>query len=263
MDKENPIYDLLHRLDPSESALLDWLVPRIDDTHLHEIALSDYGINEEEYLQALRRIHDGQPIPIPLQWVPGEALELKRWSEPDDPDYVSPPSNSKGTRGHLIRAFCCAVLLKAGDEPETQDYIHSENNTLVQLIGSVLHLGREASEGALRFLCWRVLRMPDLEEALPFFAMALLLLYATLFQPDQDGSDLNLLVDWVMAAETKVREYNDGWRYSEEWLLGLTLFNQRHHVWSRLAQEVLLDPVKAFPEPAAATMRDIAKRLSG
>ncbi len=263
MDKENPIHDLLLRLGPSESALLDWLRPRIDDTHLHEIALADYGFNEEEYFQVLKRIYDGQPIPVPLPWVPSEALELTRWSEPDDPDYVSPPPNSKGTRGHLIRAFCCAVLLKAGDELETMDYIHAENDTLIQCVASVLHLGREASESALRFLAWRVSRLPEEYEEALFFAMAVLLLYAALFQPDQDGSDLSLLCEWVLAEEIRVRTHPHALIKTEEWLLGLTFHKQRHEVWRRLAHEVLIDPAKAFPEPAATKMRDIAMRLSG
>jgi hypothetical protein len=262
MHRDNSISDLLLRLDPSESALLDWLSSRIDDTHLHEIALADYGINEEEYLQALQQIHQGEPIPVPLRWVPSEALRLTRWSEPDDPADVGPPPDSKGTRGHLIRAFCCAVLLKAADEQETMGLIAAENDTLIQCVASVLHLGREASESTLRFLAWRVSRLPEEYEEAPFFAMTVLLLYAALFQPDQDGSDLSLLCGWVLAEEIRVRTHPHALVETEAWLLGLT-FHQRHEVWKRLAYEVLIDPAKGFPEPAATMMHEIAKRLSG
>lgn len=264
MEKEDAINDLLLRLGPSGTALLDWLRPLLDDSHLREIALVDYGFNEDENFQALQRIHQGHPIPIPLRWVPREALELVRWSNLDDPQHLSPPPNHKGIRAHLLRAFCCAILLKAADAPETLGNIDTEIDTLGRLVVSILYLGKEASESALRFLYWRVSRLSKENEDRPFFAMAVLLLYASLFKPGQDSHDLILLTDWVIAEEAQTRVDQGEFCDSEKWLLGLNvIFNQSHNIWRRVAQEVLLDPAKAFPEPAATTMRDIAKRLSG
>jgi hypothetical protein len=261
MVNNNPVLNLLLSFGPSETALLDWLRPHIDDSFLDEIAAADYGFEWEEHFQALKSIYEQQPIPVPLQWVPREVLNLMRWSEPDDPQYLSPPPNSKGRRGHLIRTFCCAVLLQAADNPETLGYIHAENETLVQLVASVLSLGHEASECALHFLCWRVLRLSEEENETPFFGLALLLLCAALFTPTQDGADLSLLADWVLAEETRVRRRPMAGSKSEEWLLGLTYHDQRHEVWRRLAQEVLLDPIKSFPETAATALGRIAKSL--
>jgi len=48
-----------------------------------------------------------------------------------------------------------------------------------------------------------------------------------------------------------------------KWLLVLAFHNQCYPVWRRLAQEILMNPAKAFPERAATKLRDIAKRLSG
>ena len=178
-----------------------------------------------------------------------------RWSEPEATEWKP---RSTGTRGHLLRAFCCAVLLKAADVPETRDYISSENETLIQLIASVLHLGNEASESALCFLCWRVSRQSIDEAETPFFILALLLLRVALFEPHQDEASLILLADWLVDEEAHVRTVISR---SEDWLLGLTFHDIRHEVWRKITKEVLLDSAKSFSEPTATAMRNIVNRL--
>jgi len=266
MKNENPINDLLQRLDPSETALLDWLVPHLDDSHLREIAALDGGGMAAEFYQALKPIYERQPLPVPLTWMPRAVLELGRWSRPEAPQkYIARPY-SKGTQGHLIRTFCCAVLLRAADDPETQGRLAYESDTLILLVDSVLRFGEEASESALRFLCWRVLRLSEDFEEFPFFLMALLLLYVALYQRGQNSSGLNLLIDGVLAEETRARArlaYILDAYDSEEWLLGLSGLSSCNEDWRILAQALLLDPVKGFPRPIAAKLRDIVKRLSG
>lgn len=253
MEQDSPLYNLLLQYNPSERAMLDWLVPHINDAHLREIAQSDYGNEEKEHFQELKRIHEGKPIPAPLLWNPSEVLTLTRWNEPDDLKYKG---GRKGLRGHLIRAFCCAVLLQAGDAPEAVDYTYAdgENQTLIQLIESVLLLGRGATESALRLLSWRLLRLEDEEEGeTAFFGLAILLLRATLFEPHENGEDLNLLAEWIVSKLVGI---------GNDWLQGLTLFNQYHEKWKRLTQEILLNPAKHFPEPSATAMRGIVQRLT-
>ena len=249
---------LLSRLSPSGTALLGWLGPQINDSMLWEIAAADYGYKDSEYFQSLKPIRDHQRIPVPLTWLPKEVLELKRWSEPEDQTWKP---GSIGPRGHLIRAFCCGVLLKAADEPETQNYIDGENETLIQMTGSVLYLGHEATENALRLLSWRILRLSVLDEEYPFFALGLLLLSAALFKPGQDGSDLKLLAEWVILEETRTRKGPMALSASENWLLDLTYFNQKHEAWRRLSHQVLTDPTKGFPPPAASAMQAIINAL--
>jgi len=258
--QENPINDLLLRLVPSESALLDWLRPRIDDTHLHEIASCDgSGPIEENNFQALKRIYIGHPISIPMDWVPLEALEMGRWSDPDRPVLDSAAPEGDATRGHLMRAFCCAVLLTADN---SERYIcDPESETLFRLLGSVLFLGREASERALRFLCWRTLTLPQEVPETPFCAFVLLLLHAAIFETNEDGTDLRLLAEWVMAEEARVRDSLDTACISDEWLFGLYYWDWRPVAWRRMALGVLQNPAKAFPEPGAASVREIVQRL--
>lgn len=266
---KNPrVEELLHRLNPSETALRDWLRPLIDDTMLIDIASDGYGV-DEEHLQAVKRIHRGEPIPVPLRWYPREFLELERWSEPDDLIWVASRPSRKGVRGHLIRAFCCEILLRAGDSVETQGYILAENDTMVQLLASVRSIGREAEARTLQLLCWRMLRLPGYNrdgasyyhEERPFFALGILLLCASLYEPPQSGDDLALLADWVVEEVDWAISSDMILVATEEWLLGLTNFDQRHEVWRRLSQEILLDVAKGFSESCAAALRDIALRL--
>ena len=255
MDAATDVTDLLLRLGPSETALLDWLNPQIDDSMLQEIAAADYGHRESEHFQALLPIRDHQQIPIPLEWVPDEVLELMRWSEPDDPHWAP---GSAGTRGHLIRAFSCAVLLRVAAAPKMWRHM-DHDDTLIQLIGSVLTLGQAASESALRFLCWYALNVPAENEDDPFFALGVLMLRVALFQPGEDTAELIRLADWVTAVESKVRASEDTVP-EDEWLLGLTT-GQKHDVWRTLVPKVLRSTAQAFPGPAADAMQEIVNRL--
>ena len=92
--------------------------------------------------------------------------------------------------------------------------------------------------------------------------MSILLLRAGLFDPGQDASDLTALADWVVAVEAKCRDSETLQQDSDEWLLGLTLFNQRHSAWRRVIREVLLDPTKDVSEPAWFALHEIAGRIA-
>lgn len=69
-------------LEPTDRSLLDLLFDRVDDAMLMEIAMCDYGHDIEIHLETLHQIRANK-IPVPLQWHPGEVLELTRWTEWD------------------------------------------------------------------------------------------------------------------------------------------------------------------------------------
>ena len=85
---------------------------------LSEIALADNGEDQECHLSRLRRIRDVGRIVEPLEWCPGEVLCLIHNSEPDRPQV---PSEIAGMRGHWIRAFAAAALLRATRSPWNYD----------------------------------------------------------------------------------------------------------------------------------------------
>lgn len=246
---------------PSPDALLDLLRPRVDDGMLREIARADYGVDEDAHLAALRGIRDAGEVPAPMAWEPKEVLELIRWSQPEDPDWKP---GATGRRGHLMRAFACAALLRAAAEPENDGYFDGENATLAQLVDSALVLGGDVREAAARFLTWRTPRM-GVDEERPFFAFALLVLAVLLRGGRLPDAALADAAAWVVAEEAEERTApcarlppNAG-----GWLLGLTLFDARDAVWRALAERLIREAEVIPPGAARDRLEEVGLRLLG
>jgi hypothetical protein len=127
---------------PSADLLLDVARRQVDDEMLREIAEEDYGDHVEEHLAALRPIRDLGIVPAQWEWHPAEVLRLMRWSG----------AGSAGRRGHRMRIFAYAALLRrANEEPGVAD-----EATLAQCLVSARVLGEEFNEAAGRFLAWAV-----------------------------------------------------------------------------------------------------------
>jgi len=101
------IQSLLASLEPNAQDLLSDISKHIDDDMLAEIASADYGQDQEQHLAALRHLRDTGSFIEPMYWYPCEVLELVRHS----------PEGSIDIQGHWIRAFACAALLRANEEP--------------------------------------------------------------------------------------------------------------------------------------------------
>jgi hypothetical protein len=220
-----------------------------------EIASADYGYGFRENVPILRDIRNLGKLPSRLKWFPREVLELERWSTPARYD----------RRGHLKRAFACGVLIEAGGDPANYGYIDAENETLASLLDSVRVLGVAFSQPALRLVTWRLLLPEPLHDEYPFFACAVLLLSVDTGILHREPDSLMLLADRVLAAEAQVRNENEeyGWNESDQWLLGLTLFDQRHGLWKALARDILLNPRRPHPALAAGRLIEIGQKLAG
>lgn len=235
----------------SGHTLLDWLRPRIDDSMLEEIAAAEDGINEKEHLEALRKIRDTGELPLPLSWNPSEVLEIFRYSEPEDTIWKS---SGVGERGHLMCAFCCAVLMQTSGGA-------SDTITIVQLTASVLALGREPSAAGLRFIWNRTLTLSEDSNARPFCALAILLLGASRFNLLGDD-EVRKAGEWVRKeeAEASAREASSMFYDEGGWLLGLDFSAGKNDTWRKLAQEILLDLPRPNAE-TAAILQDIGRRI--
>jgi hypothetical protein len=247
-------------VDAASDVLLDLVRQRLDDAMLREIAEADYGADVDAHLEALRRICDQGEIPAPMNWQPREVLELTRWSEPDQPDAKG---NCTGTRGHTIRAFACAVLLRAAAEPANDNFFDGENQTLAQLVASALVLGEDVQEATLRFLVWRVAKLQPGEER-PFFAFAILLLATLLDGQRMTESRLARLAEWVASEEAREREHLAAFLppNGEQWLLGLTFFSQQHDVWRRLARRLVAEASKLQSSEVRDQLTVLALRVA-
>jgi hypothetical protein len=135
---------------PSNQLLLDVTRRQIDDEMLEEISWADYGHKADAYLSGLRSIRDQGIIPRSMGWDRAEVLELIRWSDPENPAHKP---GSPGRRGHQMRAFACAVLLRAAADEGGSD---SDEATLAQSLGSANVLGDELNSAVASFLTWRI-----------------------------------------------------------------------------------------------------------
>ncbi|QEG43191.1 hypothetical protein [Roseimaritima ulvae] len=172
-----------HPLDdfkPNCDELLRLVFQHVDASMLQEIAEADYGQDAEEHLEQLRAIKRGK-IPAPMRWEPREVLELIRWSEPEDSTWAP---GASGQRGHWIRLFACAVLLRADAEPANEGYFTGQDSTIVMLVDSAIKLGDRTATAALQFLCWRMLAGPLYDWDRSHFAVAILILLVSLGKRD-------------------------------------------------------------------------------
>jgi hypothetical protein len=253
------ILGLLDRLFPDDRALLDAVRFRVDDAMLLDIAKADWGQEIDENLTGLQQIRDAGEVPAPMEWEPQEVLGLRRWAEVDDTDDAP---REQRERDHVERLFCCAALLAAAAKPENLDQFLGENQTLARAIDSALFLGRDVSDAALRFVAWRAPQMRPDDEERPFFALGILLLFASLNREEAHAPNLQALAEWVFTEEARVHAR---WvRYagdSVKWLLGLTYHDLDHNRWRALARRVLLEGHPALPLDRAPAVREIAACL--
>jgi hypothetical protein len=159
--------ELLTVFPPSGQMLLDMTRRQVDDDVLDEIARADYGMDADLHLAALQPIRDDGVIPRPMEWHPREVLELIRWSEPERAE-LQP--GAAGRRGHLMRTFACAVLLRADSDGEVDTAVEA---TLAHCLSGAKVLGQGISEAAGSFLTWRIPTMASTERWL--FALGLMI----------------------------------------------------------------------------------------
>lgn len=244
---------LLEPLHPNESALTPLFQAKIDEGMLREIGAADYGWKADECYALLRPILETGLV-ASNDFNLREVLELIRWSEPYDPEW-SP--GGKGSRGHWMRLFACAALVRlARKYPASFD---SECDTLAQLISSAIELGRPVARAAAGMLAWRFLAYPGDAEDPPFLAFAILLLAAHLERGEDRGRWLKQLAAWVEDEESRARNGTS----EQEWLIGLTLFRQREAVWRSLAHRILARPESPHPREADEALRLLGELVAG
>jgi hypothetical protein len=251
---------LLAPLHPDEHALVPLFRANIDESMLREIAEADYGWKADAchvLLQHAWNTGGAASDDYDLR----EVLELIRWSEPEDPAW-SP--GGQGARGHWMRLFACAQLLRLAAKYSAT--FSSECDTLAQFVSSAIELGRDVARPAAGFLAWRFLARPPDNEDRAFLAFAILLLAASLERGEDRGPWLKELASWVEDEESMARAANGccaNLPGSDEWLIGLTLYRQRDAVWRSLAHRILARPESRHPVDADEDLRLIGELVAG
>lgn len=142
--------DWLSKFEPSSAALLDLLLPQVDDRMLQIIAASDYGQDSEKHLPPLIAFRNLQ-TPTPLNWYPEEVLELTRWSQPEHSDQKQAENRRVD---HLIRAFACSALFHSYWASANFSRNETINDTAIQLATSLRILDGDFLESGARFMAW-------------------------------------------------------------------------------------------------------------
>ncbi len=140
-----------------------------------------------------------------MEFMLGEVLGLTRWSDPDAPNDPRFEPRSTGRRGHQVRLFVRATLLRAVAEPVNENVDQSDECSLAQGLVSARILGEPMSEAVARFLTWRIPQM-DLCGNRPLFALGLLILAARLRSARIADQTLGILAEWVVAEESHYRQ---------------------------------------------------------
>jgi len=167
----------LNHLAPTPEPLLNLVRQNVDDDQLQEMARADYARDIEEHLKALRQIKN-VAIPAPMEWYPREVLELTRWIEPDS---YPPEAKSQKIKDHWLRLFACVAIAHADVNPKNDSAYHwGSDETTIQLVESVIHLGTKTSEAALQFLCWCLHQEQQYDNESWYFALAILSIATTL-----------------------------------------------------------------------------------
>jgi hypothetical protein len=254
----------LQRLKPIHNPLLALIFEHVDDSMLLEIAQADYGEDVEIHLAALDQIRANN-IPFPIQWHPGEVLELTRWTEWDN---LHPLDGEISKRNHWMRLFACTVLIWASLEPENYEYnggdwnhICGEDSTIIQLIDSALNLGEETSLAALQFLGWRM--QCQMERALldedfgncPCYAVAMLLLWVSLVG---GASSLEHRDPKLVGFLISVAHCNENFPISRE--IRECQLSQK---WRDAIERILLDPTASDYAHSNPELRNFGMELLG
>lgn len=229
------IQAFLDSLEPDGEQLLAEISKHITDDMLEEIALADYGQDQEQHLAPLRKLRATGRFAEPMYWYPCEVLELIRYSEPEDPLWKP---GSPGIRGHWMRAFASTALLRALGPPwEYKGDAAGPSYTLIKLIYSLRALPVELTSAAIRMLAWSMLHS-DLEgsdEQVIYYGVGLLWLTLNSNPPPPD-CDLVNLSEWIVRRESELAKRLPGG--FDRWLLGILGNNPPPSPWETLGLEL-------------------------
>ncbi|MGA7887405.1 MAG: hypothetical protein WCA44_16820 [Acidobacteriaceae bacterium] len=253
------IQAFLESLQPDRDQLLSEISKHITDDMLAEIALADYGLDQEQHLAALRRLRDTGTFVKPMHMYPCEVLELTRNSQPDDPEWR--PGDT-GVCGHWMRAFASAALLRAREDPWSYGADPAfPSYTLIQLIDSVDTLPVDFDPELVRLLAWMMLHS-DLEgrdEQVICYAVGLLWLALNLKTPPSD-QHLIELSDWIVRREAEI---HDGLPSAfDRWLLGIE-FDSPPSRWEDLGKRLAALDLSSHSRELADWVQLIGRELAG
>lgn len=204
---------LLAVFPPDADALLAACCALVTDDKLVEISKADYGEDEDEHFRAIKKIHRSRrPLAEMGSMVPREVLSLVGWSVIRKSEWEHDKTEE---RGHVMRAFCCAAMLRAQAEPGNKYDTGGGLTALINLIDSAMFLQRGVPEAAARFLAWCVPIMHVGDDDRPLYAFGLVSLALLLRRDAFSETDMDTLVTFAESVDMAVRD-PEGWYTPDE-----------------------------------------------
>lgn len=257
---DSPLSDLISASGmQGDRAFLDGICSHVTDDMLGEIALADYGMDFDAHLKALKKLRARELSKTRMAWEPKEVLELFRWSEWGD-DRTGQASRSE-VDFHLMRAFCCGLILEAYATPANHEDFSGINQTIIQLLDSTSVIGPVHAAGLSDFLCWLIPQVPSFEEERAFYGLALV--WALLRAGEIAEPQARFIISVIDACEAEFRLLLKVWPESfgkphDRWLLGWTHFDLCHEKWLDLS----IDLATLAQTVRDDDLRDRLQRLS-
>lgn len=219
---------------PDPDALLRQLAPRIDDIMLREIAACDYGYDVDRRFALLTGARDALVVDV-ADFGLREVLDLTKWSEPDVPEMRG---GAKGKRGHWMRAFACAALLRGYGAPGGADHAFGTNDALIQLVASLDSLDAGLEPHAASAVAWSVGALGETcPDEMAFFGVALL--WFALRTGARDEMIAAVCAWTEREAQRAAAHAAERGRTSERWLVGVAAYGQRNGGWQDLGRKLL------------------------
>ena len=219
---------------PDDSSLLQAVWPQLTDDLLDDIARGPWIGEADLYLESLRAFRDfGLPSDT-SRWhlYPSEALEIRRWSEIDNPPSQRRP-NSVALQ-HLQRLGCCAALVYAAGHDVMAD--HSEIETVGALVESAIALGSDYQRQACALVAWRLAAgEPDHPGVTELYLGLGLLLFGA--RSEHELATLQKVAAWLVHHESGHSPADS----EGPWLLRRGA-NQRADLWRSLVLATAAEP---------------------
>jgi hypothetical protein len=246
----------LESLQPDQDSLLSELSEHITDDMLAEIAVADYGRDQEQHLVPLRLLRDKRLFVVPMHRYPCEVLELVRNSEPDG------RRGSSRVHEHWLRAFACAALFRSKEEPwNYAGDAASPSFTLIQLLNSLEALPTDFTQNTVSLLAWKMLHS-DLDredEQTIYYGIGLLWLALHLSTSPSD-QELIKLAEWIVCREEEIHR-NRRWAFNR-WLLGIAN-DPPPSPWERLGLRLANASLSGYTDQLRDWVRLIGVELAG
>lgn len=229
--------------------LINRLKKYVDHHIVKAIAQSDYGYDAPKHKAAIQRILDEERVPRPIQWEPGEPFSLcKWWDHTTHKEHEI--SGLNPAKANIARAFCCACLLTYPEYGTGEPF-----DAMIRLVDSVSRLDAALAPPYFEMLCWiQQCREGKTDEDSRYETMAAEFCKCLLKSINPACPiDLSVIIPKLIQSEQIYRDELEvealifershaGYRNWNQWLIGLSNFDQSWDICFELVRKLLKTP---------------------